>query len=114
MKSLVIAALTAAGLALVASGASAAPGTLAKSDVTVYGATWCPACRALEKGLGERNVPFDVIDVEKNPQAFERARSAAGAGNAIPLTGVAKSTGDTVWIVGADVDGVERAYRGGS
>lgn len=93
--------------------AEAAPSTtsLAKSDVTIYGATWCPACRALESGLRSRQVPFEVVDVDKSPQAFERARAAAGSGGSIPLTGVLRGS-DTAWIVGADVDGVERLYRG--
>lgn len=84
--------------------------SLAKSDVTIYGAMWCPACRALESGLRARQVPFEVVDVDKSPQAFERARAAAGAGSSIPLTGVVHGS-DTSWIVGADVDGVERLYR---
>ena len=85
--------------------------SLTKSDVTIYGATWCPACRALEAGLRARDVPFDVVDVDKSPQAFERARAAAGTGSSIPLTGVVHGS-DTSWIVGADVDGVEKLFRG--
>jgi len=90
--------------------AHAAPTTLSRSDVTIYGASWCSACRSLEKSLTERGVPFDVVDVEKNRDSWERAKAAAGAGNAIPLTGVAKGS-ETVWFVGADADGVERAYK---
>ena len=106
------------------SGASGAPSTspstsstppstssLSKSDVTIYGATWCPACRALEAGLRSRQVPFEIVDVDKSPQAFERARAAAGSGGAIPLTGIVHGS-DTAWVVGADIDGVERLYRG--
>jgi glutaredoxin len=79
--------------------------------VTVYGAKWCSACRALEKGLGERKIAFDVVDVDASPAAFARARAASGQGSAIPLTSIARST-DTVWVVGADVDAVDRAQRG--
>ena len=84
--------------------------SLQTSPVTIYGAKWCSACRSLEHGLGERKIAFDKVDVDENPGAFERARSASGAGSAIPLTSVARSSG-TVWIVGADVDAVERAQR---
>jgi mycoredoxin len=87
-----------------------AVGSLARADVTIYAASWCSACRTLEKGLRERDVPFDIVDVDKNPDAFAKARQASGAGSAIPLTGVARAT-DTLWIVGADIDGVERGYR---
>ena len=82
-----------------------------RADVTVYGATWCSACKSLEKTLRDRNVPFDMVDVDKSPQAYEKARAAANAGNVVPLTSVLHGS-DTVWFVGADPDGVERAYRG--
>jgi glutaredoxin len=85
--------------------------SLTSSPVTVYGAKWCPACRSLESGLKERKIAFDLVDVDDNPAAFARARAASGAGGAIPLTGVVR-TSNTVWIVGADVDAVDRAQRG--
>jgi mycoredoxin len=85
--------------------------SLTSVGITVYGAKWCSACKALEGGLKDRKIAFEVIDVDDNPAAFARAREAAGAGNAIPLTGIVKS-GGTVWIVGADVDAVDRAQRG--
>ena len=96
-------------------GVGAAPppavSSLSSTPVTVYGATWCSACRSLEKGLNERKIVFDVIDVDDNPAAFAKARSAANASGAIPLTGVVRSS-NTVWVVGADVDAVDRAQRG--
>jgi mycoredoxin len=85
--------------------------SLASSPVTVYGAKWCSACRALEHGLTDRKIAFEVIDVDENPAAFARARAAAGATNAIPLTGIVRSS-NTVWVIGADVDAVDRAQRG--
>lgn len=85
--------------------------SLASTPVTVYGATWCSACRALESGLVSRKIAFEKVDVDDNPGAFARARTASGAGGSIPLTGVVRSA-STVWIVGADVDAVDRAQRG--
>jgi hypothetical protein len=85
--------------------------SLTTSPVTVYSAKWCSACRSLERGLNERKIAFDTVDVDVNPSAFARARDAAGATNAIPLTGIVRST-NTVWVVGADVDAVDRAQRG--
>ena len=85
--------------------------SLTTAPVTVYSAKWCPACRALERGLNERKIAFDTVDVDANPSAFSRARDAAGASNAIPLTGIVRS-GSTVWVVGADVEAVDRAQRG--
>ena len=85
--------------------------SFASSPVTVYGAKWCSACRSLERGLTDRKIAFEVVDVEANPAAFERAKTAARASSAIPLTGIVRSS-DTVWVVGADVDAVDRAQRG--
>ena len=92
-------------------GARAAGPGVSSSDmgVTVYMASWCPACRSLERELKDRRIPFGEIDVDTNPRAFERARAATGE-SVIPQTSV--ETGKGVrWIVGADADAVERAYR---
>jgi glutaredoxin len=90
--------------------ANAGVSSLSSGTVTVYGAKWCSACRALEQGLRDRRIAFEVVDVDDNAAAYARARAASGAGNAIPLTGVVRSS-STVWIVGADVDAVDRAQR---
>ncbi|MFO0734900.1 MAG: glutaredoxin family protein [Labilithrix sp.] len=90
--------------------ATAGVSSLTSSAVTVYGARWCSACKSLEKGLADRKIPFDLVDVDDNPSAFERARAASGQGSAIPLTSIVRTSG-TVWIVGADVEAVDRAQR---
>jgi mycoredoxin len=91
--------------------ASADVSSLSSSPITVYGAKWCSACRTLEGGLKDRKIAFEVIDVDDNPSAFSRARAASGAASAIPLTSIARN-GNTVWVVGADIDAVDRAQRG--
>ncbi|MBX3234250.1 MAG: hypothetical protein KIT84_04135 [Labilithrix sp.] len=105
------AAICALGLGLAVASPASAVSSLQTSPVTVYAAKWCSACKALERGLEGRKIAFDRVDVDESPAAFERARAAAGAGGAIPLTSVARAEG-TVWIVGADVDAVDRAQRG--
>lgn len=83
----------------------------AEARVTVYGATWCSACKSLEASLRSRGIPFEVVDVDQNPAAFAIAKKAAGV-SAVPLTNIIRGPAQT-WIVGADPDGVERAYKGG-
>lgn len=111
----------AATLALtLAAGSHAASGSFApppragisssQSSVTVYGASWCSACRSLEAKLNERRIPFDMIDVDKNREAYDRARNASGMGSGIPLTHVTQNT--STWIQGDDADAVERAFKG--
>ena len=80
------------------------------AKVTVYGATWCSACKSLEASLRSRGIPFEQVDIDENPGAFAIAKKAAGA-NAVPLSNIVRGPAQT-WIVGADPDAVERAYRG--
>jgi len=94
---------------LAARAARAAPSSAA-SAVTVYGAEGCGPCHVLHAALRERGVPFDTVDVDRYPDLYARARQEAGS-SGIPLTGVTRG-GRTAWIVGADADAVERAYRG--
>ena len=104
--------LAACVLALSLSGTAAAAepnvSSLGGAPVTIYGAKWCSACKTLEAGLRDRNIAFEEVDVDENGAAFARARNASGQGSAIPLTSVVRSAG-TVWIVGADIDAVDRA-----
>jgi mycoredoxin len=103
------------GLALLAGFVSIGKPASAGSDdvqaqVTVYSATWCGPCKVLKAGLHERNIPFEEVDVDQNPGAFAFAKKASGA-NAIPLTNVVRGLSQR-WIVGSDVDGVVKAYKG--
>ncbi len=40
-----------------------------KPIVTVYGTSWCPACRAAREYLMQRHIPFSDLDVERDPEA---------------------------------------------
>jgi glutaredoxin len=109
-------ALTVIGVGVAGSSRDAIAGesgvsSLSSAPITIYGAKWCSACRTLERGLTERKIAFEVVDVDDNPAAFARARAAANASSAIPLTSIVRSQ-STVWVVGSDVDAVERAQRG--
>lgn len=39
--------------------------------ILVYTTTWCPDCRAAKKYLAERGIPFEEVDIERNPGAAE-------------------------------------------
>jgi glutaredoxin len=82
----------------------------AEPVVTVFGASWCSACKSLEKDLRERNVPFNLVDVDQNARAYDAAKRATGK-SVVPLTSVGKSEDELTWFVGADADGIEKAYR---
>ena len=80
------------------------------AQVTVYGAAWCSACKSLEASLKSRGVPFEAVDVDANPGAYAVAKKATGT-NAIPISNILRGPMQT-WIVGANPDAVEKAYRG--
>jgi len=80
------------------------------AQVTVYGAAWCGACKSLEASLKSRGIPFEAIDVDANPGAYAIAKKATGT-NAIPISNIVRGPLQT-WIVGANPDAVEKAYRG--
>lgn len=80
------------------------------TSVTVYGATWCSACKSLEGKLDARKIPYSVIDVDKNRDAYDKARNASGMGSGIPLTHITQHR--STWVQGDDADAVEKAYNG--
>jgi glutaredoxin len=99
------------GTVVISNDASAsAVSSISSAPVTVYGAKWCSACRSLEKALNDRKIGFDLIDVDDNPAAFDKAKAASGQGSAIPLTSVTNGS-KTTWIVGADIEAVDRAIH---
>jgi glutaredoxin len=57
-----------------ASGASASGATPA---VTIYGTSWCGACRAAREFLTERKIPFADKDVERDPDAARELAAKA-------------------------------------
>ena len=78
--------------------------------VTMYGASWCSACKSLEKDLRDRSIPFTLVDVDQNPRAYDVAKRATGK-SVVPLSSVAKSEDEITWFVGADADGIEKAFK---
>ena len=64
-----------------AGGAPAFPSAPGKPVVTVYGTSWCGACRAARQYLSERKIPFADKDIEADPAAAnELAEKAAKMG----------------------------------
>jgi glutaredoxin len=56
-------------------GGTAAPGV--KPVVTIYGTSWCGACRAARQYLTERKIPFADKDIERDPQAAQELSAKA-------------------------------------
>ncbi len=42
---------------------------MAKPDITVYGAYWCPDCRVSKQFLGENRIPYNWVNIEEDKEA---------------------------------------------
>ena len=42
---------------------------MAETEITVYGAHWCPDCRRSKQFLGEHQTPYQWVDIEQDKQA---------------------------------------------
>lgn len=52
------------------------------SNITVYGALWCPDCRRAKQFLGEHQIPYHWVDIEQDKEA-EAVVMALNAGKRI-------------------------------
>jgi glutaredoxin len=115
---MILRALLAAAAVLLAPGAASVDARADRfgvadtelATVTVYGAKWCGPCHILQDALRERGIPFEYVDVDADPVAWAMARKSSGS-TGIPTTSIRRGPNQT-WIVGANPDAVERAYRG--
>ena len=44
---------------------------MAKAEITVYGAYWCPDCRQSKQFLGEHQIPYNWVDIEEDKEGEE-------------------------------------------
>ena len=42
---------------------------MSNTDITVYGAHWCPDCRRSKQFLGEHQIPYNWVDIEEDSAA---------------------------------------------
>ena len=52
--------------------------------IKMYGAPWCPDCRRAKQFLGEQRVPYEWVDVDKNPEALDYVREINDGKQIIP------------------------------
>ena len=55
------------------------------SDLTVYGADWCPDCRRSKKLLDRLGVAYTYVDVDEDAAAMATMKSLNGGRQSIPV-----------------------------
>ncbi len=54
------------------------------TQITVYGAPWCPDCKRAKKFLAEQRVPYDWVDIDQNPDGLAHVEELQQGGRSIP------------------------------
>lgn len=55
------------------------------AKIQIYGAQWCPLTLGLRRYLVENAIPFELMDVEKDPQAEAADRTMNGGKLKFPM-----------------------------
>jgi thioredoxin reductase (NADPH) len=62
--------------------------------LTVFTAPWCPHCKRVKKFFAAHRVPYDVVDIDENPESLERLKALQDGGQIIPTVVYADGTHD--------------------
>ena len=54
------------------------------AELTMYSTTWCGYCHRLKKQLEREGIPFDVIDIENDPEAAHFVENVNGGNQTVP------------------------------
>lgn len=54
------------------------------NHVTIYATDWCPFCRKLRERLERTETPYDLVDVEADPEAAAWVESVNGGNRVVP------------------------------
>jgi thioredoxin reductase (NADPH) len=54
------------------------------TNITVYGAHWCPDCRRSKQFLGEHQIPYNWVDIEQDKEAEQYVLERNGGKRIIP------------------------------
>ena len=64
------------------------------SELTVYGAPWCPHCKRVKKFLAGHRVEYVNIDIDEHPEAIDRLKELQNGGQIIPTVVYSDGTHD--------------------
>jgi mycoredoxin len=62
---------------------------------TMYSTPWCGYCHRLKSQLDREGIPFDIVDIEQQPEAAEIVESANNGNQTVPTLVYADGTAQT-------------------
>lgn len=71
------------------------------AKLTMYTTTTCPFCKMQKDYLDAKNIPFEEILVDENPQEAQKMIEISGQ-MGVPFTVIEKDSGEKVTILGFD------------
>ena len=54
------------------------------TQITVYGAPWCPDCKRAKRFLAEQRVPYDWVDIDQDASGLQHVEELQKGGRSIP------------------------------
>jgi|HubBroStandDraft_4_1064222.scaffolds.fasta_scaffold49301_2 thioredoxin reductase (NADPH) len=54
------------------------------TQITVYGAPWCPDCKRAKRFLAEQRVPYDWVDIDQDEAGLKHVEELQKGGRSIP------------------------------
>jgi len=54
------------------------------TQVTVYGAPWCPDCKRAKRFLAEQRIPYDWVDIDQDAEGLQHVEELQKGGRSIP------------------------------
>jgi len=81
--------------------------------ITIYTTTTCPFCKMEKDYLNSKNLQFDEILVDQNPEEAQKMIALSGQ-MGVPFTVIEKEDGQKVFILGFDRPKIEEALGFGS
>lgn len=62
------------------------------STFTMYSTPWCGYCHRLKSQLDREGIPFEIVDIEQNPEAAVLVEKANGGNQTVPTLVFADGT----------------------
>jgi glutaredoxin 3 len=78
------------------------------SKVTMYTTRTCPFCKMQKEYLNSRNIPFEEVLVDENPEEAQKMIAISGQ-MGVPFTVIDKDDGERVTILGFDKPRIDEA-----